>query len=259
MEARARDFAPKRENGMKPRDTLRLAGMTLALWLAALPARAQAPADTVRRSPLTGNSATLLRGGPMGELLAVYVPRLETEVQRLLEDARELERWAMDEVESTRRLALDADGRARIMREEIQTTRVRWDVARAAKDAAALAALDAAHKRQVRERTYLEQLRDALRADADRIEADRSAATARVKALELELLVARKNLDLSGPVASPAAVAQYRALLRQMLDAQQAAAIRARDAADRHRLVAERKLRQLETLNRLSVPETPRR
>ncbi len=244
---------------MDPRALFRPAGTMLALSLLVMPARAQAPADTARRATLAGSTATLLRGGSMGELLAVYVPRLETEVQRLLEDAREVERSATGEVETTRRLALDADGRARIMREEIQTTRVRWDVARAAKDPAALAALDASYRRQVKERVYLEQLRDALRADAERLEADRAAAAAGVKALELELLVARKNLDLSGPVAPPAAVAQYRALLRQMLDAQQAAAIRARDAADRRRLVAERKLRQLESLNRLSTPESRRR
>lgn len=239
-----------------------LLATVLAAALAAAAARAQPPvrgpagADTTR-SPLTGNAATLLRGGEMGELLAVYVPRAEVEVLRMLEDAREAERWSMGEVESTRRLAADAEGRARIMREEIQTTRVRWDVARATRDARASQELDATWKRQAKERAYLEQLRDALRADADRLDADRMAAATSVRALELELLVARKNLDLSGPVAAPYAVAQYRTLLRQMLDAQQAAAIRGREAADRRRLVAERKLRQLETLNRLSAPAAP--
>ena len=246
---------------MNPRVLLRTAGgalvaaliLALATSRAQPPTRAGSPADTAR-SPLAGNAATLLRGGEMGELLAVYVPRGETEVQRMLEDAREAERSAAGEVESIRRLEADADGRARIMREEIQTTRVRWDVARATRDQRASAELDATYKRQVRERVYLEQLRDALRADAGRLEADRAAAGAWVKALELELLVSRKNLDLSGPVAPPHLVAQYRSLLRQMLDAQQAAAIRAREAADHRRLVAERKLRQLESLNRLSAP-----
>jgi hypothetical protein len=189
----------------------------------------------------------------------VHVPRGEHEVQRMLEDAREVERSAFGRAEEIRRLALDADGRARVMREEIQATRARWDVARIAKDARATVELDAAYKRQVKERAYLEQVRDALRADADRVESEHAAATAWVKALELELIVSRKNTDLAGPVATPAAVAQYRTLLRQMLDAQQGAAIRARDAADRRRLVAERKLRQLEALNRLSTPEATRR
>lgn len=244
---------------MDSRALIRIAGVVLPLTmmvpaLPALPTRAQPGADTTRRSPLAGNAATLLRGGEMGELLAVYLPRAEVQVQRMLEDAREAERSATGEVESIRRLAEDAEGRERIMREELQTTRVRWDVARTSRDARASTQLDATYKRQVRERAYLEQMRDALRAEADRLESERAAAAAWVRALELELLVTRKNADLSGPVVLPGAVAQYRLLLRQMLDAQQAAAIRGRDAADRRRLVAERRLRQLETLNRLSVP-----
>jgi hypothetical protein len=241
---------------MLPRALLRLAGLApmLAVAITVIPARALAPAATAPPSPLTSNTTSLLRGGEMGELLAVYVPRTELQVQRLLGDAREAERSAAGEIDATRKLATDADGRARIMREEIQATKVRWDVARTTGDAKAVQALDATYKRQVNERDYLEQVRDALRADADRLEADQVASAASIKALELELLVSRKNLDLSGPKPTPTAVTQYKQLLREMLGAQQDAATRGRDAADRQRLVAERRLRQLDTLNRLSAP-----
>ena len=241
---------------MDSRTLLRLAGVVpaLAVAITVIPARALAPAATAPPSPLTSNTTTLLRGGEMGELLAVYVPRTEIEVQRMLEDAREAERSAAGEIAAIRRLATDADGRARIMREEIQATKVRWDVSRATKDTRATQELDATYRRQLKERDYLEQMRDALRADADRLEADQVAAGASVKALELELLVSRKNLDLSGPKPTSFAVTQYKQLLREMLAAQQDAAVRGRDAADRKRLVAERRLRQLDTLNRLSAP-----
>ncbi|HEX5633618.1 MAG TPA: hypothetical protein VFX50_10325, partial [Gemmatimonadales bacterium] len=132
-----------------PRVSLPLAA-ALALLSAAGEAHAQARPD-----PTTVNGsarATLLRGGEMGELLSVYVPRNESEVQRLLNDSRDMEVSFRDEIERTRKLALDADGRARIMKEELEATRVRRDVARRAKDAAAMAELEQAFQRQDRER-----------------------------------------------------------------------------------------------------------
>jgi len=239
--------------------------MPIVLALAALlaggailpkPAPAQAPPDTAMRSGLAGPAATLLRGGEMGELLSVYVPRGEAEVQRQLDDARAAERASSEDMDATQRLAEDADGRARIMREEIQTTRVRLDVARKARDLAATAELDAKYRRQGHELDYFQQLKDALHADADRLQSDRSAASARTRALELELNVAQRNAELL-VTQLPNAVTQYRALLRDMLDAQRLAAERGRDAAERRRLVAERRLRQLDSLTRLSA--TPQR
>ena len=143
------------------------------------------------------------------------------------------------------------------MREELQATRVRMDVARKARDQAAGTELDATYKRQTRELEYLLQLRDALRADADRLEAERSAASAHTRSLELEFNVARKNAELT-VTQLPNAVEQYRTLLREMLSAQRLAAERWRDAAERRRLVAEGRLRQLDLLTKLSPPK-PRR
>lgn len=233
-----------------------LAALLAGISPASMPARAQAPSDTTSRPLLTGNAATLLKGGEMGELLAVFVPRGEAEVQRLLDDARRAEQSAAAEIESTRRLATNADDRARIMKEELETTRVRWEVARREQNQPATNELDATYRRQSRERQYLEQMREALRADADRLEAERAAATARVKALELELKVAQSNAQLSAaPTAE--AMAQYRELLRDMLVADGQAADRGRDAADKRRLVADKRLRQLDALERLSA--APRR
>ena len=218
-------------------------------------ARAQAPADTSQRAAIVGTAESLLRGGEMGELLAVYVPRGASEVQHQLDDARASDRAAATTVDGTRRLAADADGRARIMREELQSNRVRYDVARRAQDAVATAELDAAYKRQSKELDYLTQMRDALRADADRMDADRAAASAHVHALELELAVSQKHLELArGRRPAPGALGQYRLLLHDMLDAQRTAAERGRDAAERRRLVADRRLKQLESLIKLSEP-----
>ena len=225
--------------------------------------------------------ATLLRGGEMGELLSVYVPRNESEVQRLLGDSRDAEQSVLNEVERTQKLAQDADGRARIMKEEMEATRVRRDVARQANDAASLAQLEQAYQRQDRERAYLEDLRDALRADIERQDAEREAAASRTRALELELRVVQRNRELTSPprgssstrtaatgapapsaaasatpapAPSAAALTQYRALLRDMLEAQRLAAGRWATAAQRRQLLAERRIRQLDALTRLTAP-----
>ena len=229
-----------------------LAVLFLVGVLVPVPSLSQAPPDSTLRSGLAGTTATMLRGGEMGELLSVYVPRGEAEVQRQLDDSRAVERSAMEEIEGTRRLATDADGRARIMREELQTTRVRADVARQTRDLTATSKLDGTYRRQTHELDYFQQLHDALRADADRLEAERSAASARTRALEYELVVARKNAELL-VTQLPNAVTQYRALLHDMLTAQKAAAERSRDAAELRRLVADRRLRQLESLTRLTA------
>lgn len=246
--------------------------ITLALALGASEALAQARPDP---AATTGGSArtTLLRGGEMGELLSVYVPRNESEIQRLLGDSRDAEGSVMEDIERTRKLAQDADGRARIMKEELEATRVRRDVARRAKDAAAAAELEKAFLRQDREQIYLEDLRDALRADIDRLTAEREAAASRTTALELELRVVQRNRELTGPPVkaeraastpappppSPEALSHYRGLLRDMLEAQRSAAGRWATAAERRRLLAERKIRQLDALTRLSAPPTTTR
>ena len=216
---------------------------------------AQAPADTSGRSAIVGTAESLLRGGELGELLAVFVPRGGAEVQHQLDDARASDRAAATTVDGTRRLAADAEGRARIMREELQSNRVRYDVARKAQDQVATSELDAAYKRQSKELDYLTQMRDALRADAERMDADRVAAAAHIHALELELAVSTRHAQLSTGKRPPdATVAQYRLLLHDMLDAQRTAAERVRDAADRRRLVADRRLKQLESLIKLTEP-----
>jgi hypothetical protein len=249
------------------------AAAALLLILATGRANAQARADTTTTS---GSArASLLRGGEMGELLTVYVPRNESEVQRLLGDSRDAEQSVLNEADRTRKLAQDADGRARIMKEEMEATRVRRDVARQANDAAALAQLEQAYQRQDRERAYLEDLRDALRADIERQDAERVAAASRTRALELEVRVVQRNRDLtslaarlrehtrglhrSPPAPSAEALNQYRVLLREMLEAQRLAAGRWATAAERRQLLAERKIRQLDALTRLAAPTTTRR
>ena len=256
--------------------------------LASLFAAAPLPAQTHKAPPgTTGGSArtTLLKGGEMLELLSVYVPRNESEVQRLAADSRDTEAGMTQELEKTRTLATAAEGRARIMKEEQEATRVRRDVARKSKDAAATAELEAAYVRQDREQSYLEDLRNALRADIDRIEAEREAAASRTKALELELRVVQRYREItnrdrksSGADAkggagaaseartaattaeapTPGQTAEYRSLLRDMLDAQRDAAGRWSTAAARRQALAEKKIKQLDAYTRLTAPSTGR-
>jgi hypothetical protein len=225
----------------------------------AAPAEAPAPTETTPPTDTgapadisTSLSRTLLRGGEMGELLAVYVPRQEAEITRLLDATRSSQRSADSEIEDARRLASEADGRVRIMKEEIETTNTRRDVAKQSKDDVAVVELEAISKRQSREKAYLERLRDALRADADRLEADRGATAARVKALEWELEVARKYNQIGSQATPPETVVQYRQLLHRMLDAQKDSAERWKDASEKRKRVADRRLKQLESLSKLA-------
>ena len=77
-------------------------------WTATVSAAQSRPDPTT-----TGGSArvTLLKGGEMGELLTVYVPRNESEVQRLLADSRDTEAGMVGAVERTQKLMLEAEGR----------------------------------------------------------------------------------------------------------------------------------------------------
>ena len=212
---------------------------------------AQTPADSTRVTNLVRPVPTAFPSGPMEELLSVYVPRSATRVQRLLDEVREMERRASDEVNEIRRLAEVADGRQRVMKEEVKTTKVRRDVAKKDKNEAARAELDAAVKRQENEQRYLEHLRDALRADADYLDTERDAAAKRATALELELQAAEMHAAISAGGQDPAKVSDYRAVLRRLLEAQKASAERWQDASAKRKKVAERRLKQLQSLSKL--------
>src|SRR5215831_18800203 len=123
----------------RPTLVLASAASLVAATLVPTSALAQAKPDTSQRAAIVGPAESLLHGGEMGELLAVYVPRGASEVQHQLDDARTSDRAAATAVDGTRRLADDADGRARITREELQSNRVRYDVARKSGDPTATA------------------------------------------------------------------------------------------------------------------------
>ncbi|HEX5032015.1 MAG TPA: hypothetical protein VFX78_11230 [Candidatus Eisenbacteria bacterium] len=228
-----------------------VAGVAISILVFPAWAGAQTPPDSTRVTNLVRPVPTAFPSGPMEELLSVYVPRDATKVQAFLDEVREMERTATDEVNDARRLAAVADGRQRVMQEEIRTTKVRRDVAKKDKDEAARTELDAAMKRQENERKYLEHLRDALQADADYLDTERDAAAKRATALELELQAAEKHAAISAGGQDPAKVSDYRAVLRRLLEAQKASAERWQDASAKRKKVAERRLKQLESLSKL--------
>jgi hypothetical protein len=204
------------------------------------------PAPMTEAAP-SSDLKSMLRGGVAGELLAIHVPRSEPEIQKLLDDARSLEQYAKSEIEEGRRLASEAEGRAKAMRQEMDDTKEKRGAAKKAKDKPQAEALDATYKQQSREERYLSHLNDALRADIDRMESSKDAAGAQIQVLQLELQVARQQAALgASPTAS--ALTQFTTSLRKMLEAQRVAAEKGRLAADKRKRVAEERLKQLDAL-----------
>lgn len=201
---------------------------------------APAPAAPPPASAAPSPPSTTLPGGELAELLSAYVPR---GVQ---------ERIADNEIDGARRMAVEADGRVRIVRGEMLATRTRRDVAHRTGDLAARTRAEVAYRRQAREADYLERLRDTMRQDAERAAAERDAAAARVKALDLELNLARMNADLRQPNPSLLAISRYRDVLWQVLEAQRAAADRARDASAEQSRAVEMRMRQVYSLSQLA-------
>jgi hypothetical protein len=225
-----------------------IVGVTARSWAA--PPSGTATGVAVPATPPAAAPSSIFPGGELGELLSVYVPREPRELQRLLQDARETQR-ATGEIDGARRLAMDADGRVRILRGELQTTRTRRDVARRTGDLAKQTEAEATYRRQTREVAYLEKLRDTMREDAERASAEHDAATARVKSLEQELQLATMRADLLRPAASLTAISRYRDQLWQVLEAQRVAADRSRDASGRLSRVAELRMRQVYSLSQI--------
>jgi len=73
---------------------------------------------------------TLLRGGTMGELFAIYLPRGESVIENSLNFARSLSKEAVNDLLEVQRLEIEANGRLRVLDEEIRTSKTRRDVAK---------------------------------------------------------------------------------------------------------------------------------
>ena len=130
------------------------------------------------KPPRPSQTATLLRGGTVGELFAVYIPRSESAIQDSIDFARSLSLAASNDLTEARRLAIDAEGRLRILNEEIRTSKTRREVAKKTKNMGQRLELDIAVKQQDRERNYLETLKTSLQTNVERLESDRIAADA---------------------------------------------------------------------------------
>lgn len=202
-------------------------------------------------APPAGVPSTSLPGGELGELLSAYVPREPGDLQRILVDARVAQRVAGSEIDGAKRLAVDADGRVRIVRGEMIAVRTRRDVARRTGDLVKRAEAETVYRRQLREVAYLERLRDTMQEEAGRAAADRDAAAARVKALDLELQLSRMNASMRGPGTSLLTITRYREVLWQVLEAQRDAAELLRAASARQARVAELRMRQVYSLSLL--------
>jgi len=199
----------------------------------------------------SGLSPSLLKGGPLGELLSIYPPRKPEEVQQLLGLARSEQESAQKDIAESRRIADAADGRVRIMNDEVQTTKTRLSVAKKEKNASDRTALESELKRQKAELKYIERVRDAYKSDSALLDSRSNAASARAKALELEVDVSRKY-DVVARSDSAADIAGYRDALKKMLTARQEAADHVADSASSEKAVATRRLKQLDALAKIS-------
>jgi hypothetical protein len=182
----------------------------------------------------------------MGELLAVYVPRSEDDIKSLIEGAKS-SRTPRRTRSTMRRRSRRGGWTSEGDEEEIQTNQEKLSLAKKTKNEAAKTELEAALKRQKRELSYLTSVSDAARTDSDRLKTEKTAFAARAKALELELDVAKQNVELSAATPTADSEAKYRAQLRNLLEAQRAAADRSSEAAEMLKRVAEKRLKQLES------------
>lgn len=225
----------------------------VAVMAFASSACAQGGTDPIAPTPaaaLTPSNSSLLRG-QVAELFSVYVPRPAADIQTQLDNAREFQVAANAQITQARALAVEADNRAKIMKDELETTRTKRGVAKKNKDKAAADALEATAKRQADELAYFENLRDAMEAEADRIMTEQEAMAARVKSLQLETLVAKKNEELRSPLAPSDGAGQYEIMLRNLLEAQGESADKFRQAAEKDKRVVERRMAQLKSLAKL--------
>jgi len=213
-----------------------------------------APIASVARDGLgTGLPPSLLRDGPVGELLAVYAPRNREEIKRLLDAAHTDKETADADVKESRRVVEAAEGRVKIMEGEVKTTKTRLGVANKTKSDSDRTSLNMDLKRQEAELKYIERVRDVNKADSAWLDSRIAAASARVKALEDEANVAKKYDELTGGRSADSSdIAGYRELLKRMLNSHEESANRAQDAASRQKTAASRRLEQLDELTKLN-------
>ena len=222
------------------------------LLLAFSPLTAQTPESSARVGLSSGTPPSMLKGGITGELLAVYTPRSQKDVQERLDSAKSLLKSAESSREEGETRAKSANGQLQIMLEEQQTTKTRLDVAKKEKNSSDVALLTAEAKRQQAERKYLSSLRDTTKADMELLDSQRVAVDAQVKMLQIELDSAKKREELAaGNSENKNGNSDYAALLKKLFSAQKEFADRASEAASKQQKLASRKLKQLDVWSKL--------
>src|SRR5678816_3098033 len=143
------------------RKNLRRVPLVLPLGIAAIlfsgvKAWPQTAADqSGARIGVLSGSPSSLKAGPQAELMSVFTPRSQDEIQRRLEFARTNQEYAERDIAVSKRLVQEAEGRVKISSEELGTTRTRLSVAKKANNAADRQTLELALKRKKKEKKYL--------------------------------------------------------------------------------------------------------
>lgn len=238
-----------------------LAPLALAALMAlAAPARAQQepdtsavpiPAPVAVPAPAAAETAPAALVAPPApaddplSIVALFPLRPESQVRRALSDAKDALSAAETLLGQARAREAQCAGREDVGKRELATAREQVKAAKKAKDTAALPALERLEKREELELDLLDRIHAVASAEVARGRALQAAASAAVRAYDLELDVTRRR------ASEPGAVARDLEVL-----ALQAMKARGEKAADRERAEAEladRILRAYEARRRLDV------
>jgi hypothetical protein len=243
-------------NLLRKHDCIRFCAAYLCMVLLLISPAAAKPQNPAQpgaaRIGLESGAPSLLKAGPLGELMSVFTPRNPDEIQQRLNFAKTDQENAERDVAANRRLVQEAEDRVKISNQEVSTSKTRLDIARKANNPADKATVEVELKRLKAEKNYLGVLLDVAKADATWLDSRKSSSAARVKALELENEITKKYAEMGTAKGdSASSIASYRQSLIQLLEAQEKAADLAKEAASAEKLAADRRVQQLETLSKL--------
>jgi hypothetical protein len=145
--------------------------------------------------------APAVTGDDPFSIVGLFPLRPEEQVRRSLADARAALAGAETLLGQARAHEAQTAGREDVGKRELATARERVKAAKKAKDAAALPDLERFEKRKELELTMLDRLHDVAGAEVARAKALQVAATAAVRAADLELDVTRRRAAEPGVVA----------------------------------------------------------
>src|SRR4029079_7635288 len=120
-------------NWLRKHDCIRFCAAYLCMVLLLISPAAAKPQNPAQpgaaRIGLESGAPSLLKAGPLGELMSVFTPRNPDEIQQRLNFAKTDQENAERDVAANRRLVQEAEGRVKISNQEVSTSKTRLDIA----------------------------------------------------------------------------------------------------------------------------------